>query len=67
VASRIADALGVTLDYLVKDGEYEHIDIITLKRLKDIEKLDSLTKNKVFDIIDTYLRDFKTRQAHLSL
>lgn len=32
VASRIADALGVTLDYLVKDGEYEHIDNATLKR-----------------------------------
>ncbi len=64
VASRIADALGVTLDYLVKDGEYEHIDNTTLKRLKDIEKLDSTTKTKIFDIIDTYLRDFKTRQAY---
>lgn len=53
VAARIADALGVTLDYLVKDGEYEHID-----------KLDQGTKTKIFDIIDTYLRDFKTRQAY---
>jgi transcriptional regulator with XRE-family HTH domain len=66
VAARIADALGVTLDYLVKDGEYEHIDNLTLKRLKDIEKLDQGTKAKVFDIIDTYLRDFKTRQAYAS-
>ena len=66
VAARIADALGVTLDYLVKDGEYEHIDNNTLKRLKDIERLDQGTKTKVFNIIDTYLRDFKTRQAYAS-
>lgn len=64
VAARIADALGVTLDYLVKEGEYEQIDKTTLKRLKDIERLDPGTKTKVFDIIDTYLRDFKTRQAY---
>lgn len=64
VAAKIADALGVTLDYLVKKGEHEHIDNTTLKRLKDIEKLDHDTKSKIFDIIDTYLRDFKTRQAY---
>ena len=64
VAAKIADALGVTLDYLVKEGEYEQIDKTTLKRLKDIERLDPGTKTKVFDIIDTYLRDFKTRQAY---
>lgn len=58
--------MGVTLDYLVKDGEYEHIDNNTLKRLKDIEKLDTNTKSKNFDIIDAYLRDFKTRQAYAS-
>ena len=28
VAAKIADALGVTLDYLVKDSEYEQIDDI---------------------------------------
>ena len=50
--------------YLVKDGEYEQIDDITLKRLKEIERLDKTTKNKIFDIIDTYIRDFKTRQAY---
>ncbi len=51
-------------DYLVKEGEYEQIDKATLKRLKDIERLDPNTKTKIFDIIDTYLRDFKTRQAY---
>ncbi len=66
MATQIADALGVTLDYLVKEGEYEQIDNATLKRLKEIEKLDPGTKTKVFDIIDTYLRDFKTRQAYMA-
>jgi transcriptional regulator with XRE-family HTH domain len=66
VAAKIADALGVTLDYLVKEGEYQQIDNATLKRLKEIEKLDPGTKTKVFDIIDTYLRDFKTRQAYMA-
>ena len=37
VASKIADALGVTIDYLVKDGEYEQIDKETLNRLKEIQ------------------------------
>lgn len=39
VAAKIADALGVTLDYLIKDREYEHIDEQIIKRLKDIQKL----------------------------
>jgi hypothetical protein len=55
---------GVTLDYLVKDGEYQTIDNKTLNRLREIEQLDPETKEKIFDIIDTYLRDFKTRQAY---
>ncbi|GAP68167.1 hypothetical protein BA6E_102165 [Bacteroidales bacterium 6E] len=66
VAAKIADTLCVTLDYLVKEGEYQQIDKTTLKGLKDIERLDPGTKTKVFDIIDTYLRDFKTRQAYMA-
>jgi transcriptional regulator with XRE-family HTH domain len=48
VAAKIADALEVTLDYLVKDGVYEAIDSNTLKRLKDIEKLPADLKEKYF-------------------
>ena len=39
VAAKIADALGVTLDYLVKDGEYEYIDSETLKGFKSSKSL----------------------------
>jgi len=38
-AAKVADALGVTLDYLVKDGQYQNIDQDALNRLKLIEKL----------------------------
>lgn len=34
VATKMADALGVTLDYLVKETEYQSIDNDALKRLK---------------------------------
>jgi transcriptional regulator with XRE-family HTH domain len=34
VATKMADALNVTLDYLVKDTEYQNIDNDALKRLK---------------------------------
>ncbi|WP_390455428.1 hypothetical protein [Chryseobacterium sp. Alg-005] len=37
-----------TLDYLVKDGEYEQIDNDTLKKLKAIQELDSDTKAHIF-------------------
>ena len=55
VASKIADALGVTIDYLVKDGEYQQIDKETLDRLKEIQHLDQETKNHIFATIDAFI------------
>ena len=37
VAANMAEALGVTLDYLVKDGEYEQIDNEILRQLKEVQ------------------------------
>ena len=59
VATKIADALGVTLDYLVKDGQYEQIDNDTLKKLKAIQELDSDTKNHIFATIDAFIKAAK--------
>lgn len=64
MASKIADGLGVTLDFLVKDGEYEQIDKTTLNRLKEIEKLPEELKEKIYFFIDVAVRDFKTSQAY---
>lgn len=56
VAAKMADALGVTLDYLVKDGEYEHIDNETLKRLKEVQGLDGDTRAHIFATIDAFIK-----------
>ena len=61
VAAKMADALGVTLDYLVKDSEYEHIDNETLKRLKEVQGLDGDTRAHVFAAIDAFIKAAKLK------
>lgn len=63
-AKKLADALEVSLDYLVGEGINSKFDKKTLKRLNDIEKLDNDTKDKMFFFIDTVLRDSKAKQAY---
>ncbi len=64
VAAKIAEALSVTLDYLVKDGEYEQLDTASLKRLKEVERLPSDLKEKIYFFIDVTVRDFKASKAY---
>lgn len=59
MAAKIADALGVTLDYLVKDGEYEQVDKETLKRLKEIQKMTPENKSHVFALLDAFIKQTK--------
>ncbi len=40
VVREIADAFGLTLDYLVGEGVNSNFDMKTVSRLLDIEKLD---------------------------
>lgn len=61
VAAKMADALGVTLDYLVKDGEYEHIDNETLGKLRAIQGLDGDTRAHVFATIDAFIKAAKLK------
>ena len=61
VASKIADALNVTIDYLVKDGEYEQIDNGTLKRLKEIQKLPPKEKDHAFALLDAFITATKLK------
>lgn len=65
-AKKIADALEVTLDYLVGEGTHSKLDKKTVKRLHDIELLEEPKRNVLFDLIDTYIRDAKIRKAHTS-
>ena len=63
-AKKIADALEVSLDYLVGEGVNSKFDKRTLKRLQDLELLEEDKKSTLFDLIDTYIRDSKARQAY---
>lgn len=62
-AKKIADALGVSLDYLVGVTSQTSFDKRTLERIIDLELLEESKKQTLYDLIDTYIRDFKTRKA----
>lgn len=63
-AKRIADAFGVSLDYLVSDDEQEEVlDNSILKRVKEIQQLPVQEKDKIFSVVDALVRDAKAKQA----
>jgi transcriptional regulator with XRE-family HTH domain len=63
VAKKMADALEVSLDYLVGEGTNSKFDKMTLKRIEEIEHLDVDKKKTLFDVIDTFIRESKGRKA----
>lgn len=58
-AAKVAEALGVTLDYLVKDGEYQNIDSDALNRLRLIEKLPGDERSHLFATMDAFFAKHK--------
>ena len=64
MALKIAKVFDIPVDYLLGEGKHAAYDNETVKRLEDIQTLDSNTKSVLFDIIDTYLRDAKARKAY---
>ena len=60
---KIADALEVSIDYLVGKTDFE-LDKDTLRRIQDVSKLPAEEKKQVFMVIDALIRDFKTRKAY---
>ncbi len=65
VVSKIADALEVSVDYLIGKTKMQ-LDKQTLKRLEDISTLPEENKTFVLNLIDMALRDFKVKKAHAS-
>ena len=63
VVVKIADALGVSIDYLVGKTDIE-IDQPTLQRLTEISKLPDESKKQIFMVVDALIRDFRTKQAY---
>src|ERR1700677_5139472 len=64
MALKIAHAFDVPVDYLLGEGKHAAYDKETVKRLEDIETLDTNTKSVLFNIIDAFLRDAKARKAY---
>lgn len=63
VIVKIADTLGVSIDYLVGKTNLE-LDKNTIKRIEDISSLSDENKSFLFRMIDMALRDLKTGQAY---
>ena len=60
---KIANAFGVTVDFLISQIENASYDKETVERINDIQKMDTNTKDVLFNVIDTYIQNFKTKQA----
>ncbi|AOM77214.1 hypothetical protein [Pedobacter steynii] len=53
----------VTTDFLIGEGENASYDKEIVDRINDIQKMDAETKSILFNVIDTYIQNFKTKQA----
>lgn len=64
-AKKMADLLGVSLDFLMSDAEKEDavIDNDMLYRMQEVQKLSDNDKDKITSIIDAFIRDTKAKQA----
>lgn len=63
VVIKIADVLGVSLDYLVGKTSIE-LDQTTLARIEEITGLPENAKDQIFLVIDALIRDFKAKQTY---
>ena len=60
-AKKLADALEVSLYYLVGEGELKVLDKLTLKRLEDIELLPDEDRNHIFYTLDNLIKAAKIK------
>ena len=58
MAAKIANALGVSLDYLVGNTDLE-LDKETLKRIEEVSKMSSEEKSHIYAFLDAFIA--KTR------
>jgi transcriptional regulator with XRE-family HTH domain len=65
VAAKIAQVLGVSLDYLVGKTDVL-LDSKITKRIMDIQKLSPEEQKTLFSFLDAFLRDTETRKAYAS-
>jgi transcriptional regulator with XRE-family HTH domain len=65
VVQKIADALEVSIDYLVGKTSIL-LDKQTIDRIENIAQLPEEKRIYVFELIDMCLRDFKAKKAYAS-
>ncbi len=63
VIIRIADALNVSIDYLVGKTTFE-LNQDMLKRFQEVSSLPENAKKQIYMVMDALIRDFKTGQAY---
>jgi len=63
MVAKMAKVFDVTVDFLIGDGDNASYDKQTVERINDIQKMDDGTKSILFNLIDTYIQNFKTKQA----
>lgn len=64
VIVKLAKAFGVSVDYLLGEERFGKYDKEAILRLQEIQDLDDNTRNTLFSIIDTFIRDAKARIAY---
>jgi len=60
---KMAKAFGVTVDFLLGESEFASYDKETISRIKNIQLMDNNTQGILFNVIDTYIQNFRTKQA----
>lgn len=63
IASKIAEALDVSLDYLVGHSD-AILEKALVKKITDIQKLPEEDKICIYKMLDAFLRDFQAKQAY---
>lgn len=62
MAKNIADALEVTIDYLIGGSDTMVIDKELLQRMEDIQKLNETDKGHLFALMDAFLQKTKLQK-----
>lgn len=64
IATKIADVLEVSLDFLVGKSSMTVKHESMLERLEDIAALPKTKRLELFNVLDAYIRDFKTSRSY---
>lgn len=64
ITTKISEALEVSLDFLVGKSSLLVKDNNMLERLKNISKLPAAKQTELFNVMDAYLRDYRTSKVY---